>query len=266
MVDGYRDGGAEFARQVGVKNLADICSSLGLRVMPLEYAALELLALSLLLVMLAWGSVLLFKRSPTLVLFSVLYVGLLTLWPFHPYRFLLALWPALVVAGATAIVALLEWQARTPAQHGLRGVALGAVGIVVVGHVGYNWHAYRESAWITLQERVGISAKPMVEWTLAHTNPGDLIASHQDVLLYLYTGRQAIPPSTFLPRQRLQPFSATEEAHWMGSIIGTYQPRFVVTGWPPHMAAADLLTTGPAPMLRRAGAIPHHIVYERLTP
>jgi hypothetical protein len=266
MVDGYRAGGADFAREVVLRNLADIGSSLSFRVMPVELSWLRLLSLSLLLSILIAGLVLLFKRLPALVLFCAFYVALLIAWPFHPYRFLLALWPVLVIAAAAAIHALWHWQARTVANRSFRMVALGVVGFVFAGHVAYNVQAYREGAWIDLQRRVGVGAGPLVEWVMAYTQPDDVISSQQDVLVYLYTGRRAVPPSTFLPRQRLQQLSVHEEADAMGTIVRTFRPKFVVTGWPPHLAAADTLSSGPTPILRRAGSIPNQTVYERIAP
>jgi hypothetical protein len=264
MVDGYREGGADFALQVVLRNVEDIGSSLGQRVMPADIPWLRTSSLILLLATVIAGLGLLVRRLPVLVLFCAFYVVLLIAWPFHPYRFLLALWPVLVIAAAAAIGALWQWQATNVTHRSLRLVAFGAVAFVVAGHVAYNWHAYQESAWIDLQRRVGVGARPLVDWVTKYTQPDDIIVSQQDVLVYLYTGRRAVPPSTFLPRQRLHQLSTQEEAYWMGTIVRTFKPRYVVTGWPPHLAAADTLSSGPTPILRRAGSIPHQTVYERI--
>ena len=264
MIDGYREADAGFARQVALKNLADLGNTLSFRVMSLELPWLRLLSLCLLLSILIAGLVILFKRMPALVLFCVFYVVVLIAWPYHPYRFLLALWPVLVIAAAAAIRALWQWHANSVGGRSCRMAALGAVAFLAVGHVVYNWQAYQQSAWVDLQRRAGIGARTLVDWVNTNTQPDDLIASQQDVLVYLYTGRRSVPPSTFLPSQRLRPLTADEEVHWMGRIVSTYEPRYVITGWPAHRAAAETLSSGATPMLRRAESTPEMTIYERI--
>ena len=73
-----------------------------------------------------------------------------------------------------------------------------------------------------------------------------------------------LPTTTFLARQHVAPLTQDEVVHWVGTMIATYQPRYFVTGWKPHLSAADSLAARTPPMLRQLGSIPNHVVYERV--
>jgi len=48
-------------------------------------------------------------------------------------------------------------------------------------------------------------------------------------------------------------------------MIDTYAPRFYITTSMPGQRAAEALTTGNAPLLRRYRLIPNAYIYERIT-
>ena len=265
VFDGYRTGGVEFARGVFIQNLAGMANTLSYLVMPANAFWPRLVSLVLLGLVLIAGLRLLSRRAPTLVLFCVLYLLLLVAWPFHPYRFLLALWPVLLILAVGTGVALWRWQPEGTSRRAFRFVALGGVACLAIGHAAYNWHEYQAEAWVDLQRRAGISARPLVEWVDRNTEPGDILATEHDVVVYLYTGRQGVPVSTFLPSQFLAPFTPVENAHWVGTIVQTFEPRYLITGFPAHVAAADTLATTPQPPLRRAGSIPNHVIFARIS-
>lgn len=266
LADGYRQGGLEFAAKVVLKNLAGTGNTLGYLVMPAEIRWMRLLSLVLLVPFLFVGLVATVKRAPILAGFCSLYIVLLVVWPFHPYRFLLALWPILVIAFAAAVRTLRHWQPSSGLSRAVRLSALGITGYLIAGHAAYNAVEIRDRSWTDLQRRAGMSARPLVEWVVRNTRPDDVLSTEHDVLLYLYTGRRGVPTSTFLPSQRLTRFTPADNAFWVASMVRTYGPRYLITGWPPHVVAADTLSTGPSPMLRRVGAIQHHVIFERLEP
>lgn len=260
LADGYREGRLAFARDVVIQNLAGMGNTLSYLVMPAQVRWPRLLALMVLAPTLIAGLVVLWKRAPVLVAFFTLYVMLIAVWPFDPHRFLLALWPVIVLAlGAVAQAA---WQRRR--ASGLRFLALGAVGFLGAGHAAYNWRGYQEQSWAWLQQRAGESARPLVEWVARYTRPEDVLSTEHDVVVYLYTGRRGVPTTTFLASQRVKRFTAADDARWMGTMVQTFQPRYLITGWPAHITAADSLSAGAAPVLRRLGSIPSHTVYERV--
>src|SRR5687767_6965083 len=261
LAAGYREGGLPFARDVVIQNLAGMGNSLSYVVMPVQVKWPRLLSLLVLVPTVIAGLVILWKRAPVLVAFFSLYVLLITIWPFDPHRFLLAVWPVIVLAVAAAGRAAWQWRSTAPP---VRFAALGAVAFLAAGHVAYNWRGYQEQSWEYLQKRAGESAKPLVEWVSRYTRPDDVLATEHDVVVYLYTGRRGVPTSTFLARQHVKRFTPAEDAHWMGTMVRSFEPRYLVTGWPPHIKAADTLSTGSTPLLRRLGSIPSHTIYERM--
>ena len=265
LADGYREGGVEFARAVAIRNLISMANELSYIVMPFGIRWLLLLALAVVVPLVIGGLVVLARRAPVMVVYFVLYVLLITAWPFAPQRFLLAMWPIMVLAGASAIHWLWRWRAGGVALTLGRRLALGAAVAIVAGHAAYNWRGHAEQSWTELQRQSGTSARPLVEWVAGNTSPTDVLSTEHDVVVYLYTGRQGIPTSTFLASQRVRPFTPSEVTRWMEAMITTYNPRFLVTGWPPHVTAAESLSARHEPVLRRLGYIPHHVVFERVT-
>ena len=264
LADGYRAGGVDFARRVVIENLASMGNSLSNLVMPAPYFWPRLASLVILVVAAGAGSLLLLKRAASLVAFLALYVTLIIVWPFDPYRFLLALWPVLAIVLGVAIRELWQWRPATVLPTTIRWAALGAAAYLVLGHAAWNWQGLRGASWTDLQRQAGVSARPLLEWVSRNTRPDDVLSTEHDVLVYLYTGRRGVPVSTFLASQRVAPFTPSDNIHWVAAMVRTYEPRYLITGWTPHVAAADTLSAQPAPALRRAGSIPHHTIYERI--
>jgi len=264
LADGYKAGGLAFGRDVVIYNLYGVANTLSYAVMPLGITWVRILSLAVLVPTVIAGLVVLARRAPVFVAFFAGYLALIIIWPFDPYRFLIAFWPVLVLVIAAAIRAAWQWRPTGRAWPVLRASALGAGVLLMAGHVGYNWR--ERQSWTDLQRRAGLSAKPLVEWVATNTRPGDVLSTEHDVVVYLYTGRRGVPISTFLPSQRVRPFSPSDNVRWIEAMITTFEPRFVITGWPAHMAAADVIAGGTKPALRKLGFIPNHAVYERLAP
>jgi hypothetical protein len=223
----------------------------------------RILALVALVPVVIAGLWVLVRRAPVLAGFFVLYLGVIVVWPFHPHRFLIAMWPLLVLVVAAAARAL--WNTTGSRQMQLVRVAgFAALTYLVAGHAAYNWEGYRKHPWEDLQRQAGESAKPLVEWVARYTRPDDVLSTEHDVVVYLYTGRKGVPTTTFLARKYVAPFTQDEVVHWVGTMITTYQPRYFVTGWQPHLKAADTLAARMPPLLRQLGSIPNHVVYERV--
>lgn len=266
LAEGYRAGGLGFARRVLMENLAGTANTLSYLVMPAQFFWPRLVGLVALSACLVGGTIAVWNRAPSVVAFLGLYLVLIIVWPFDPYRFLLALWPVLAIVVGAAIHGLWTWRPSGTLGLAARGVALGGAGLMLAGHLAWNWQEYSDASWTNLQRRAGMSARPLVQWVVQNTKPDDVLSTEHDVLLYLYTGRRGVPTSTFLPSQRVARFTPAEDRHWVANMVRTYEPRFLITGWPPHVSAADSLSAGSSPVLRRLGGIPNHTIFERLSP
>ena len=85
-----------------------------------------------------------------------------------------------------------------------------------------------------------------------------------DLIVYLYTGRRGMPTSTFLPRERLYPPTDRDNIAAVRTMIELYAPRYYITTSQPGLRAADSLTIGEKPLLRRYRLIPNAFIYERI--
>ena len=54
-----------------------------------------------------------------------------------------------------------------------------------------------------VQQSVADRARPLAEWVAANTDSTAVLATDDDVLMHLYTGRKAIPNSAFTPQEHL---------------------------------------------------------------
>ena len=143
--------------------------------------------------------------------------------------------------------------------------AFGLACCLAPGYIWYNARGYRERWWVTIQQQTGIAARPIVEWVAGHTSPRDVVSSEHDLIVYLYTGRQAVPVSTYTARERVVPLSPEEDLNWTRQIIRTYRPRYyIVSASPAALRAASTLATERPPSLRLADSTGNTLIYETI--
>lgn len=147
------------------------------------------------LVVLVTGCVALTRRVPALGWSLALYVAVVLLWPYAPDRFLWALLPVLVVALAMGGAAV--WRAggeRTDAwRWALRALAVAGIVPVLIGFGRYQVTGFARR-WPTATQR-GISAsfEQVLPWVRSRTPESAVLAGEDEALLWLYSGRQAVP-------------------------------------------------------------------------
>jgi predicted membrane-bound mannosyltransferase len=90
-----------------------------------------------------------------------------------------------------------------------------------------------------------------VEWTLAHTAPGDLVAADDDGAVFLYTGRRTVPARSFTAAQYLTGRSSSP-SEGIVPILAAYPVRAVVVGTAGSYEAAASLAVPPTPQLSAA--------------
>ena len=98
------------------------------------------------------------------------------------------------------------------------------------------------------------------------TRPTDIIAMEDDPLVFLYTGRQAIPVGTFTPEEYLteQTYAfATERLH---TIISHYKPTYVIGTTSYGVMAARTLSTRNPPELRVHALLPTAAIFTPVKP
>jgi hypothetical protein len=266
LVDGYRAGGLAFARDVVAENLEQMDAMMSFVLMPVSSRWPRLFILAAAVAVILGGLVVIGRRAGVTSLFIVGYITIVLLWPFEPDRFMMALWPLLAMLIGVSLAAVWRWGPTGTFPRTLRAAALGGILAVIGGHAAYNWRGYSNRWWEAVQRQAGESAKPLVEWVGRHTRAEDVLSIEHDLIIYLYTGRRAVPTGTFLPRYRVSPPSREEFAMWADTLLTTYRPRYFISGWRLAVDAANAMATRTPPRLRPVDTLATALVYERIEP
>jgi 4-amino-4-deoxy-L-arabinose transferase-like glycosyltransferase len=137
-----------------------------------------------------------------------LYLAIVILWPFpQPERYLLPMLPFLFAGLWLELerlgpVVRANLRGGVPFSQRLAATLLATILMAtsVFGAWNYLVAAPRrlQLASATRSRALG-EQKEAYEWIRQHTEPGDRFAAYSDVVLFLYTGRQALRPVEFLP-------------------------------------------------------------------
>jgi dolichyl-phosphate-mannose-protein mannosyltransferase len=269
LAAGFRHGGLPFAWGVVQKNVGQLAGFFSYALMPTVPPWPRLTTLALLTVLVAVGMRELWRRSLVAALFTVLYGGVVLLWPFEPTRFMLAIVPLVAATLALGIRGIAEW--GTPvagpwalARRGAKGVLLAGCGALLVGYMAYNLRGVRQRWWESMQRTIADQAKPTAEWTRRYTRPDDVVAADHDALVYLYTGRQAVPYLSFTPESYLTVPSDSVLYGEMRAIIGRYRPKYLLIGGANGLRVARQLEHATPPEVRYLGSIRTGLIFEAI--
>ena len=261
---GFREGGIGFALDVAVANVQAVYRFMSYVFMPMAQVWPRALAFAAVCAIAAIGLGTLVRRALVTTMFLAAYAVVILIWPFEPDRFILALWPLLTLCGMVGVVAVWRWRPSTPVR-GLRHLLLISTAVVVAGFATYNVRGYRHQWWISVQRDAGQRAKPIVEWVAGGTNPSDIIMTDDDLMVYLYAGRLAMPNLAFLPTDYIHSPTDEENINGARAMIDAYRPRYYITTSDRGRVAAEALTQGQTPLLRRHGVVPNAFIYERVS-
>jgi hypothetical protein len=206
------------------------------------------------------------RRAPVTAWFLAAYMALVMVWPFEPVRFVWALLPIFAAMFAMGIAAIVERRPVAALPRLARLVALGACAALVAGFAAYNVAGVRQQRRDTVARETAARATPIVQWVRAFTRPTDVIAMEDDPLIYLYTGRKAVPVGTLTAEQYVdeQTYAfATEQLH---TIIAQYRPTYVIGTTSYAVIAARALATRTPPELRVHGLLPTAAIFAPVTP
>ena len=199
------------------------------------------------------------RRTPMLVLFTLCYVAVVLVWPFDPTRFVWGIWPVFGLFLASGVALALESRAEAAPGRGVRRVlAHGALAVGVLLAAGAAVRiasAARAQAWSAIPRGRENAARPVLEVVGAATDTGDVVASDEETMVFLYTGRRGVPATSFTADEYLYPRTAEDRGRALEAILAHYRPTVVVaTGASSMLGAREL--TGRAPeRLRFVGRI-----------
>ncbi len=200
-------------------------------------------------------------RIPVTLLFLAGYLLIVAVWPFPPSRFVWGMWPLFLMvlaegarSMATSVkLAVTDSPPRAFSTNGSRAmVAAGAIAVlwIAFGYASYEVRAVRGQWWASIARANSRRIVPEVQWTLANTTPGDVVAAEDDGAVYLYTGRRTVPVRTFTVEQYLTTITPQMDAEQgLLPLAAVYPVRAVVVGSSATFAAAQWLAAQPVPLI-----------------
>lgn len=262
LAEGYRAGGLAFARAVLEKNADELFGFLGYITLPVAPVWPRLLSLGTVVAMLGVAAATAWRRIPVTILFLLGYGAVILVWPFEPTRFALVWWPVLAALFVTGVRRVWTWRPAAPSLVGARVATLVAAVVVTTGYGAYNLRGVRQKWWVNIQSDAGTRAKPIAEWVARATRPEDVVISDHDLIVYLYTGRRAVPTATFTALGRITPLTPAQDAVVLRGMLAQLRPRWYIATSQQGIEAATLLAAEQPPRLRYAGSISTARVYE----
>ncbi|MBK8061272.1 MAG: hypothetical protein IPK33_26260 [Gemmatimonadetes bacterium] len=264
LVEGYQAGGWDFAKAVVIRNAQDIDSTVSYMLVPVTTAWPRAVAFVSLLFFMLVGTKRYTRNAPVTAGFLACYILVVMLWPFEPNRFFLAIWPLFVPLVWYGIVAC--WTVTLPRPVALpwRGAVAATVLLMTVGYMWYNGIGYTKKWWVSVQRTAGVRARPTVEWVARHTAPTDVVSTEDDLIIYLYSGRKAVPTSTFTAVQRVRTLTDAEDVAAVEEIFDAFQPNWFIVSSTTGVRTAKQFASRTPPVLRQAGETPHVMIYQRL--
>jgi len=220
-----------------------------------------LFAVGAVIILAAAGGVAFYQRARVTLLFVVLYMAIVLVWPFSPLRFVWGIWPIVMLLLAAGASMLLRPSKTLQFHRARRMVGVATTTIVVAGMLLFNIRGYANAWWTTASRSVAARILPQLEWVATHTDTADVVAADDEGTVYLYTGRRAVPANTFTAVQHFVRRAAPEDAANLSAIIAIMRPTYVVAWADPTLAATELLARLNPVVLQRADTIPGGRVY-----
>src|SRR5215208_615267 len=260
LVRAVLDNGLPFVWEVARQNCADAAKSFAVLFSPLHPLAFKAVAVALFLGFLAAGVWRMARLAPVAAAFVVMYLGVVIVWPYNPERFIWAVWPLLGLVLAAGFAGAWRWRpAPGAAGRSARIAALAGAAFVAAGYLRYNARGAARRWWESPQRVQTEATWPIVQWVVAATSPDDVISGDGHVMVYLYTGRRAVPTAGFLPEEHTRPLTLERRVADLREIIRVFGAKYVVVPRhdPATAAVTSFLTRTSPPELRQLGQLPN---------
>jgi len=252
FVAGLREGGLPFLAATARINLAELWLLLQDRVVPGNAAFARMLATSLLLALIVVGAWWVARRAPVIAWFLALYLAIVVVWPFTPWRFLWAVWPIVLLCAAAGAWHL--WSAASVAW--MRAVVTLVVALPAFGMLRTEASSYATRAWATPALQAGAQITPFIVWVGRNTRPTDVVAVEGEQVISLFTGRRAVPTMPFTAREYVVARGRAENTAALTEILDQIPAQYVLAMTPPTLTAAQALAVPPSGIHSRGNGTP----------
>jgi len=264
LVTGFRAEGVHLLAVTLPDNVATIWTSIVRSIVPDIHWSIDLLVGGVYLALASIGISSCWPRARVTTLFVAFYLVIVVVWPFSPLRFVWGVWPLLMLFPAVGIAT--AWRAPTLGQQIPSRRLIVAGGLLLgVGIVAFNLRGYENAWWASNARYHARRVLPQLAWVAQSTRPGDLIASDAEASVYLYTGRRAVPITSFTAAEYARERTASEETAIVGQLIDQYTPRYVLATSAHVVDAAEQLARTRPTLLKRIDSLSTGRVYVHLT-
>lgn len=260
LADAVRAEGPAWVARLAWFNLAQITAQGWATVTVERMLGLRWLATSVLVLLFGIGWVRFVRRVPVAGWTVAAYLGITVAWPFMPARFTWGIWPlvgCIFVLGGQAVV---TW--RPPrVMRPVRWVAVAAVVLLAAGYARYNYLGTSRGWWTQVQALTADRTRPFAEWVLANTTDDEVVATDDDLIVHLYTGRRAVPVSSFTPQEHLVRQTRELTTRNLREILRLYDVRYVFAASDYGWSAVRGLAEASPPELRLVRPLPTGAVF-----
>jgi hypothetical protein len=263
LVSGFRAEGLHLLVATIPDNIATIWMSIVRSIVPDIHWSLDVLIGGVYLALASIGVASCWRRARVMTLFVAFYLAIVIVWPFSPLRFVWGIWPLCMLFPAAGLAS--AWQA-TVVRHGTlsRGALVLAALALGTGIVAFNVRGYENAWWSSNSRYHARRVLPELAWVARSTNPRDIIASDVEAAVYLYTGRLAVPITSFTAAEYARERTPAEQISIVSQLLDRYQPRYVLATSPRVLDAMARLAHSRSASLVRIDSLTPGSVYVRL--
>jgi hypothetical protein len=132
---------------------------------------------------------------------------------------------------------------------------------LAAGIIAFNIRGYANAWWGANARFHARRVLPQLAWVAQATHPDDLIAADAEAAVYLYTGRRAIPITTFTAAEYVRERTLPEEMQVVWRLLHQYRPRYIVVTTPPLLDATSQLARAHAQLMIRIDSVGRGAAY-----
>ena len=204
------------------------------------------------------------RRTPVVFMAVIAHAAIILMWPFEPQRFIWTSWPFVALWLCAGVSELWEKTQRAAAGRWSlpRILVVADSALISLAAVGTTVFMIRNGAYRAIARGQAKRINPTVAWVQQHTPPGTLVASDDETAVFLYTGRLAVPVSTFSAADYAHGQGRSESA--LGAVVTNYRPDVAIVSWNKSVDAAMRMSSGAQPTLRPVDRTTSSMIFERV--
>ena len=232
-------------------NVREVAWTIADRVAPGLPAWLVLPALALFAIAFVAGCWQSRRRARAMLAFITLYLAIVLVTAFTPWRYLFALWPCVLLMAAVGAHRIVE------RAHTLRlaPLAIAALALPVMGLCVTQGRELSRRAWQSPGDSATHQIASLVEWVRTSTKPSDVVLAEGGEVITLYSGRLSAPPVAFTAADYVVAPNEARSGASLSAMLRAVPATYLVSISPLTIAAARRIGTG-VPRLEEAGTFP----------